>query len=349
MGSIEIVFRTMIHHRHRIVLGCLLLACWAAPCPADEVLLRNGDRLTGTIVTMEEGTLTFSTPHSGEVKIRWSEIGQLSADTPIRVQLKKEVEEPDWTDLLYKRYTTVSAARIGVDGPIALDDVMAINPPPPIRYQGTLNVGGNRTSGNTNTQAVNVSTRWTVRSDRHRVLAEGKYNYGEVNRQVTVRNTLASLKYDLFLSRKIFANAEGLLEKDTFQNLTSRTTMGAGFGYQLFDTPRATVSAVAGLAHVSEHYTNAPSVETPSTRWSLRTEFVLIPDRVRFFHKHEGFVDFGERTALRLFADQGLRITLIGNLSFNVEYDLRYNGAPAPGRKRTDEAVIFGIGFDIRS
>jgi putative salt-induced outer membrane protein YdiY len=335
--------------RRVTVLCCLLLALCSVPCRADEVLLRNGDRLTGTIVTMEEGTLTFRTSHSGEVKIQWGEIEQLSADDPIKIQLKQEVEEPDWTDLLYKRYTTVSAARIGVDGPILLDEVMAINPPPPIRYQGTLNIGGNRTGGNTNTQAVNASTRWTIRSDRHRVLAEGKYNYGEVNNQVTVRNALASLKYDLFLSRKIFGNAEGLLEKDKFQSLTSRTTIGAGLGYQFIDTPRATVSAVAGLAHVSEHYTNAPSVETPSTRWSLRTEFVLVPDRVRLFHKHEGFVDFGERTALRFFADQGLRITLIGNLFFNVEYDIRYNGAPAPGRKRTDEAVIFGIGFDIRS
>lgn len=327
--------------------GAVAVTCLLSPCWADEVRYRNGDRLTGTIVTMEEGTLTLATEHSGDVKIRWSDIEGLSADRPLTIQLHDKAQEADWTEWLYTNYATVRAGRIDVDGPIPLDAVKAINPPPPIRYQGTLNVGGNRTQGNTETQAVNASTRWTVRSDRHRMLAEAKYNYGEVGSRVTVRNSLASLKYDFFLSRRIFTNAEGLMEKDTFQNLSLRTTVGAGLGYQFLDTQRVTVSAVAGLAHVSEHYINAPSVKTPSARWSLRTEFVLIPDRVKLFHKHEGFLDFDERSALRVFADQGLRVNLLGNLFFNVEYDIRYNGAPAPGRKRIDEAVIFGVGFEF--
>lgn len=342
-------FRILLARPSAVAAGWLILTCLLSPCWADEVQMRNGDRLTGTIVTMEEETLTIDTAHSGEVKIHWPEIQSLSADKPLTVQLHDKVQETDWTEWIYTRYATVEADRIGADGPIALDTVKAINPAPPIRYQGTLNVGGNRTQGNTETQAVNASTRWTVRSDRHRMLAEAKYNYGEVGSQVTVRNSLASLKYDFFLTKKIFSNVEGLIEADTFQNLSLRSTIGAGLGYQFLDTKRATVSVVTGLAHVSEHYTNAPSVKTPSARWSLRTEFVLIPDRVKLFHKHEGFIDFGERAALRFFADQGLRVTLIGNLFFNMEYDFRYNDAPAPGRKRTDEAIIFGIGFEFKS
>ncbi len=76
---------------------------------------------------------------------------------------------------------------------------------------------------------------------------------------------------------------------------------------------------------------------------------MLIPDLVNQFHKHEGFLDFDERSVLRVIADQGIRVTLLGNLFFNVEYDIRYIGAPAPGRKRTDEAVIFGVGFEFKS
>lgn len=330
-------------------IGWGAVICLLPPCWADEVQLRNGDRLTGTIVMMEDEILTFDTAHSGEIKIQWPEIQSLSADKPLTIQLHDKVKETDWTEWLYTRYATVEAGRIGSDGPFALDSVKAINPPPPIRYHGTLNVGGNRTQGNTETQAVNASTRWTVRSDRHRMLVEGKYNYGEVGNRVTVRNSLASLKYDFFLSKKIFSNAEALMEKDTFQNLSFRSTIGAGLGFQFIDTQRASISVVTGLAHVSEHYTNSLSIKTPSARWSLRTEFVLIPDRVKLFHKHEGFLDFGERSVLRVFADQGIRVTLLGNLFFNVEYDIRYNGAPAPGRKRTDEAVIFGVGFDFKS
>lgn len=338
----------MLHHRLSAVIRCLLLLCLPWPCWADEVRLRNGDRLTGRIVTMQEETLTLDTDHSGAVRVQWREIGEIIADKALTIQLGETLDTLDWSDLLYTRYKTITADRLGVGGPIDLAQVKAINPPPPIRYQGTLNIGGNRTQGNTETQAVNASTRWSIRSDRHRLLAEAKFNYGEVGSRVTVRNSLASLKYDLFLSPKIFTNAEALFEKDTFQNLSLRSTLGVGLGYQFVDTQRSTVAGVAGLAYVSEDYTNAPSTRTPSMRWSVRTSFALVPDRLKFFHKHEGFYDVGTRQAIRFFADQGVQITLISNLFLNVEYDLRYNGAPAPGRRRVDEAMIFGLGYEFR-
>lgn len=101
------------------------------------------------------------------------------------------------------------------------------------------------------------------------MLAEGKYNYGEVGSRVTVRNSLASLKYDFFLSKKVFSNAEALVEKDTFQNLSLRSTIGAGLGNQFIGTQRVSISVMTGLAHMSEYYTNAPSIKTPSARLVL--------------------------------------------------------------------------------
>jgi hypothetical protein len=32
----------------------------------------------------------------------------------------------------------------------------------------------------------------------------------------------------------------------------------------------------------------------------------------------------------------------------NVEYDLRLNTQPAPGRQQVDQAYIFGVGYEIR-
>lgn len=341
--------RTLRTRGAALVVGGWLFVAGLSPGLADEVYLRNGDRLTGTVVTMEEEAVTLNTAYGGTITISWKEVERVTTEQPVTVQLRRPVDGTDWTDWLYTRYGSLSTTNIGGEGGLSPGEVRAINPPPPIRYRGTLNVGGNRTQGNTNTQAVNLSTRWSLRTDWHRVLAEGKFNYGEVGRQVTVRNSAASLKYDLFLSKKVFVNTEGLIEKDTFQNLTLRTTLGSGLGYQFIETSRATLSTVAGLAYVGEDYTNAPQTKTPSARWSVRGEFALIPDRVKVFHRHEGFYDFGERGALRVFADQGLRITVLGNLFLNIEYDLRYNGAPAPGRRRTDETVIFGVGYEFKS
>lgn len=63
-----------------------------------------------------------------------------------------------------------------------------------IRSQGILAVGGNRPSGKTDAKAVNASTRWTIRADRHRLLLEGNYNYGEARDQAIVTGCMLCLR-----------------------------------------------------------------------------------------------------------------------------------------------------------
>jgi len=48
---------------------------------ADEIWLKNGDRITGTVKKMEDKVLIFETPYAGEMSIKWDEI---TAVTPLR-------------------------------------------------------------------------------------------------------------------------------------------------------------------------------------------------------------------------------------------------------------------------
>lgn len=325
----------------------LLLSLWlATPASADEVYLLNGDRLTGTIVKMEENILTIQTDYGGEIKVDWKKVQRLRATSALKVLVPGESHDV-LRDFVYGTHGQREITEAGPDSATLLSEITAINLEP-IRLTGTVSVGGNNTSGNSNTKAFNGATRLTLYAHRQRLLLEGKYNYGQANDQVTARNSLASLKHNYFISKQVFIETFGMLEKDTLQALQLRSTIGSGLGYQFYDTPTTTLSLSAGIAHVNEHFTNSPNTETPSGRWSLRWEQSIWPDRVKFFHRHEGFWDINAGNAFRFNADQGLRITVYKNLFFNVEYDLRLNTQPAPGRKKTDEAMIFGVGYEFR-
>ena len=325
----------------------LLVLLWcAAPTLADEVHLQNGDRLTGKIEKMEDHVLTLHTDHSGEVKIDWGKIESLKADGPLKILVPSESGDR-LHDFFYGTTGLREVTDLSANGPLPLAEITGINLEP-IRLLGTVTVGGNHTSGTTTTKAINAATRLTLYAYKQRLLLEGKYNYGQAGDQVTARNSLASLKHDYFVSKKVFIETFGMLEKDTLQNLQLRSTIGSGLGYQFYETGTTTLSLSAGIAHVNEHFTNSPNTQTPSARWSLRWEHGLWPDRVKVFHRHEGFWDINAGNAFRFNADQGLRITVYKNLFFNVEYDLRLNTQPAPGRKTTDESVIFGVGYEFR-
>ena len=47
---------------------------------ADEVILVNGDKLTGKLVRLEEDTLVFNTEYAGEVTIQVEKVSHLTTD-----------------------------------------------------------------------------------------------------------------------------------------------------------------------------------------------------------------------------------------------------------------------------
>ncbi|MBY0341292.1 MAG: hypothetical protein K2Q19_09035, partial [Rhodocyclaceae bacterium] len=52
---------------------------------ADQVLLKNGDRLSGSVISKRGNTLIFKTSYAGELKIDWDEVAQLNTDKPVAV------------------------------------------------------------------------------------------------------------------------------------------------------------------------------------------------------------------------------------------------------------------------
>src|SRR6202046_1927270 len=52
---------------------------------ADSVTLRNGDHLSGTIVTSDGKDVTLKTDYAGEVKITWSAVKEVASDKALYV------------------------------------------------------------------------------------------------------------------------------------------------------------------------------------------------------------------------------------------------------------------------
>jgi hypothetical protein len=220
-------------YRRLLQQGTLLFfSLWTGLAWADEVHLQNGDRLTGTIVKMEERVLTLQTDYGGEIKLDWGKVERLTSTSPLRI-LVPGASHDVLRDFLYGSQELQEARELGPESPVPLTDITAINLDP-LRVTGTITVGGNSTSGNSSTKAFNSAARVTIQAYRQRLLLEGKYNYGQAGDQVTARNSLASLKHNYFVSKQIFIETFGMLEKDTLQNLQLRSTIGSGLGLPIF-------------------------------------------------------------------------------------------------------------------
>jgi putative salt-induced outer membrane protein YdiY len=328
-----------------LCLFTALLLTISSPAHSAVVVLKNGDRITGRIVKMENKRLEIDLPSTGIIKMKWEDIQSLTTERPMSVMLYGEVDLPgDTGDSNLHRLTLTS---LGEDGAIRLEDVRAINFAEN-DYRGYLSLGGNRSSGNSDTQALNISGNLMYRIAEHRFLLDGKLNRAEAGGENTANNAAINIKYDYFVARRFYVGGFNLAETDQFQNLLLRNTTGLVAGYDLLDREHHNLSVGAGPAAVYQDFTTDPATVTPSMTWLLRYEFMFRGDDVILFHRQQGFKDLGNGSATRVNADQGLRVKLIGNWRVNFEYDLRYNSVPDAGRKTTDTTMILGFSYDFK-
>jgi hypothetical protein len=120
-----------------------------APLPAlaDEVLLLNGDRLTGKIIRATGGKIVLKTDAAGEITIDLSKVKTFSTDEPIVVKVGEQPQVSSKVTPGADRQVQAQVVPGSAPQPVPIADITAINPEPPT-WHGSLALNGLLTSGN---------------------------------------------------------------------------------------------------------------------------------------------------------------------------------------------------------
>src|SRR5271166_2525761 len=76
-----------MHKRFAAGLLFLLVGLVAIPALADQVVLKNGDRLTGTITKSDGKSLVIKTDYAGDVTVKFDVIQSLTSSGDLNVTL----------------------------------------------------------------------------------------------------------------------------------------------------------------------------------------------------------------------------------------------------------------------
>ncbi len=316
---------------------------------ADEILLKNGDKISGEILSKTDQAVLMKTSFAGEISISWDAVSKLTSDTPITVQLDDEsmlkgklISSDDGTIRL-------SADNLFKTDPIPLNKIAAINPPAiePIKtkYTGIANVGAYRTTGNTDNQAVHMDAEMVARRETDRLTVGAAYNQAETNGVQSAKNSLFYAKYDLFINDKWYGYGNTLFEKDRFQDLKLRSVVGGGLGYQFWETDISALSLEAGPSYANEDYYTGEDKDFAAARWALNYHHWFYNKSAQFFHNHEGLVPFSDTGDVYIRSRTGIRIPLISKFTITTEIDVDYDAKPSAGNKKTDTRYLFNLGY----
>ena len=319
---------------------------------ADEIVLANGDRLTGKIVRKESDTLVFSTAYAGNLNIRWADIRRITAEAPMALYFADGSKltgtlrsEEDGSVLVGSGETPASA-------PIPIEKLRFINPSALIsgegaKVSGHINAGLSSTSGNTQANKFFLDTEGVVRTRDNRYTLGARGAHTRDHGAETESSWLAYAKADRFFagSKKWYGYANGDFENDRFKDIRLRSTLGLGSGYQFFESERTNLSLEGGLTYVRTDFMVGEDDAYPAGRWALKFDHLLFATGMRLFHGHEAYVGLDNANKMFVRSQTGLRVPLLKSLNATAQYNVDWENTPTAGRVRTDKALLLTLGY----
>jgi putative salt-induced outer membrane protein YdiY len=335
------------------------LACglflFAVTSQADQVTLKNGDRVTGEILKKDAGTLTVKSTFMGIVAIPWDQVSDIKSDMPLTVVLP--------TGPVQGAVATVDG-RLQVQGrpqPVPLADVVAVrnaaeqaaferlqHPGLAALWAGTASLGFAGSAGNARTltftsgvNAARVTTTDKTSLYFSAIKASALANGRNSDTAQAVRGGVA---YDHNITSRVFANAFNDYEYDRFQNLDLRFVIGGGLGFHALKTERSQLDLLAGVDY------NHSKFATPLTRNTAEffggDDYSLkVSGATSLVQTFRIFDDLKDTGIYRVNFDIGASTKISKWLNWNVSLSDRYLSRPAPGRKSNDFLYTTGLGI----
>jgi len=318
---------------------------------ADVIHLKDGDRISGTIVGKDGDKLTLKTRYSeDEIVILWSEVTGIETDKAARFMLKDRTVMEAQASASGESAVVLKSGTAITTAPIALADIAYINPPPEVTGEGVsvnghVNFGLTSNRGNTDNDQLYYDAEAVIRSIANRFTIGANGATRQEDGEETERNNRAYFQYDHFLTKQWYAYANTALEEDKFKDLNLRTTLGGGSGYQFWESKERNLALEGGLSYVNEDYDQANDDSYAAGRLALNFDHYLFGGKMQFFHDDEGLFSFENADDIILRAQTGLRFPLVLNLNATLQYNVEWQNQPSPGFDKTDSSYIVSVGY----
>jgi putative salt-induced outer membrane protein YdiY len=320
---------------------CLLAVLLAVPARADEVRLKNGDRITGVATSLAGGTLAFKAT-GGDLKIAWADVASLAIEQPMLVTIGTAAP----TSAVFAAADANGRVTLVPGGPVALTEIVALaRPQPAWTITGGAGAGIVQTAGNTQVNNIRLSGDLVAKGASDRYTLAAVQAHAEDRGIQTARNWSITGKYDRFLTSRLYANANANFTNDEFRDFDLRTALGAGLGYQIIETARTMLTADAGLAWVHENFKSIADDSYTAFHESAGLQVQLLPGRMQVFHLHDGYFGVSGDNKMFIRTQNGVRLGLAAGFVTTIEEDVDYDRRPSPGRRQTDRTFSLTLGY----
>ncbi len=241
---------------------------------ADQVTLKNGDRLTGTVVKSDGKTLLLHTEAVGDVTIDFGAIQDIKTDKELHVSLKdgKTAVGPVSTadgkiEIATKTAGTVEAPQSDVT--LIRNDAeqeaydKSLHPGLRHGWNAGANVGFSIARGNSQSEnlALAFNAVHPTLNDKITLYVNSINTRNDLATPTTVANLVqGGFRYDRNLNPRLFVFGAADYMSNALQFLDLRSVYSGGFGFHAIKSDTTTLDFLGGVNYTHETYSNGTLV-----------------------------------------------------------------------------------------
>ncbi len=274
-------------------LGLVLMATVAA---ADQVTLKNGDRISGNIVSSDSKTLLIKSEFAGDVSIQWDAIVGIESTQNLNLTLKDGTKISGKITTVDGKFVVAGTTAPSTAPPPSKDTVVAVrddaeqkaydlaaermaHPKFTYFWGGLFDTGLALTRGNSSTANFTFNAKAVRATPRDKLTVYTNYIFA--NNETTLPATTtanmfqAGIRGDLNIGPRMFVYATADFTTNQLQHLTLRQTYGGGFGYHVIKTDKTIFDIFAGLDYDRDAFGSYTYVNSAPPPPSLRLRPII--------------------------------------------------------------------------
>jgi putative salt-induced outer membrane protein YdiY len=331
---------------------------------ADTIVLKNGDKLSGTLVAVRDKKLSFKSDMIGDLVIALDKVQSFIAEKPAvilgtdqtTVRGQTELEPSgDWKVTSDGQPQVVAGAIANVVLPESTyHDLFEQSAHVWQQWKGAINFGYAVQRGDQKTRTVNsvikavrersqdllFTPHWRTNYGLNMLYAKAKQDGIEVNST----SITTALREDYLFTAHDFVFAFAQLDHIGPQGLYLRQTFGGGLGRDLIHSQRVLFSGIMGANYLRERFIIGP--HNISGEGAVGEKLgIQINSRIRLDHDINFYPDL--RRSARYHADASLILGMKINQRFSANAGVldQYISRPAPGSRNNNVAFTTGFGY----
>jgi hypothetical protein len=325
---------------------------------ADQLTLKNGDRVTGKIVKKDGGKITIKTDLMGDVTIPWDAVTAIASDQPLTVVL------PDGKSVAGK----VSSAEGKMD--VATATAVESAPLPQVStirnadeqkayerllhprllelWAGYFDLGLAAARGNAKTTTFTTAFNAVreTRTDKITLYYNQIYATATVDQKnaATAEAVRGGWAYNRNMNPRLFLNTFNDYEYDQFQSLNLRFVAGGGAGFAAIKKGNQELDLLAGAAYERENFSTPLTRSSAEVYWGDDYTHKLSA-KTSLRQSFRMFNNLSDTGVYRMNFDLAASTNFRKWLAWQITASDRFLSNPVAGRQRND--ILLSTGFRV--